>query len=219
METTEIRGELGKIGIRVTKSTVEKYLVRRRRPPSPTWRTFLKNHLREIAGADFFVVPTVRNQVLFVFLLLAHNRRRVIHFSVTPNPTAAWTAQQVFEAFPWQDPPRHLLRDRDGVYGRFFRDRVAGMGVQEILIVAQSPWQSPFVERLIGSIRRECLDHVIVVNECHLQWILSSYFRYYHAWRTHRALELDCPDHRPVDRIGHGRVIEAPEVDGLHHHY
>jgi putative transposase len=167
----------------------------------------------------FFVVPTVRNQVLFVFLLLAQDRRRVLHFNVTANPTAAWTAQQVVEALPWQDPPKYLLRDRDKIYGQIFRRRVTAMGFKEILIAPHSPWQNPFVERLIGSIRRECLDHVIVINERHLRRILASYFGYYHSWRTHRALGMDCPEHRPVHAVDRGRLIEVPEVGGLHHHY
>lgn len=151
-----------------------------RKPSSPTWRAFLKNHVREIVAVDFFVDPTVRNEVLFVFLLLAHDRRRVLHFNVTANPTAVWTAQQIVEAFPWRVPSKYLLRDRDDIYGQVFRTRVAGMGVKEVLIAAKSPRQNPFIERLIGSIRRECLDHVIVINERHLRRILSCYFRYYH---------------------------------------
>jgi putative transposase len=214
-----IVGELRKIGIEVAKSTVERYMVRRRKPPSPTWRAFLKNHIKEIVVADFFVVPTVRNQVLFVFLLLAHDRRRVLHFNVTANPTATWTAQQIVEAFPWQDPPKYLLRDRDKIYGPIFRKRVAGMGFEEVVTAARSPWQNPLVERMIGTIRRECLDHVIVVNENHLIRTLHSYFRYYHGWRTHRSLEMDCPQPRTVQPIDRGNVVELPEVGGIHHHY
>ena len=214
-----IVGELGKIGIAVTKSTVDKYRVRSRKPPSATWRAFLKNHAPEIVAADFFVVPTVRNQVLFVFLLLAHDRRRVLHFNVTSNPTAAWTAQQMVEAFPDQDPPRFLLRDRDGAYGQVFRKRVAGMGFREILIAPRSPWQNPYVERLIGTIRCDCLNHVIVVNEQHLRRILRNYLDYYHRYRTHRSLDMDCPEPRPVQPIESGPVIELPDVGGLHHHY
>ena len=154
-----IVGELAKIGIEVAKSTVEKYMVRRRKPPSPTWRAFLKNHIRETVAVDFFVVPTVRNQVLFVFLLLAHDRRRVLHINVTANPTAAWTAQQMLEAFPWQDPPKYLLRDRDKIYSPIFCKRVAGMGFTEVVTASRSPWQNPFAERMIRTTRRECLDH------------------------------------------------------------
>ena len=214
-----IVGELAKIGIQVAKSTVEKYMVRRRKPPSPTWRTFLKNHVREIVAIDFFVVPTVRNQVLFVFLLLAHDRRRILHFNVTANPTAAWTAQQIAEAFPWRDPPRYLLRDRDRIYGPIFRNRVAGMGFEEVVTTARSPWQNPFAERMIGTIRRDCLDHVVVINERHLVRTLRSHFRYYHGWRTHRSLGMDCPEPREAHAADRGAVVEVAEVGGLHHHY
>ena len=214
-----IVGELAKIGINLRKSTVEKYMVRRRKPPSPTWQAFLKNHIKEIIAVDFFVVPTVRNQVLFVFLVLAHHRRRVLHFNVTANPTARWTAQQVVEALPWMDPPKYLLRDRDKIYGEAFQSRVTGMGFEEVLTAARSPWQNPFVERLIVSIRRECLDHVIVFNEMHLRRILRSYFHYYHEWRVHQSLVMDCPETREVHPLDCGRVVEIPEIGGLHHHY
>jgi len=214
-----IVGELAKIGIDLPESTVAKYMVRRRKPPSATWRAFLKNHIRDIVATDFFVVPTVRNQILFVFLVLAHERRRVLHFNVTAYPTAEWTAQQVVEAFPWVDASKYLLRDRDGVYGTWFRKRVAGLGMEEVLIAPQSPWQNPFVERLIGSIRRECLDHTIVLGERHLKRVLADYFGYYHRWRTHQSLEMDSPEGREIRRIDRGRVVEVSEVGGLHHHY
>lgn len=214
-----IVGELTKIGIKVAKSTVEKYMIRRRKPPSPTWRAFLKNHVTDLVSLDFFVVPTATFRVLFVFLVLAHDRRRVLHVNVTEHPSAQWTAQQVVEAFPWNTAPRYLLRDRDGVYGQAFRDRVKGMGIKEVMIAPRSPWQSPYVERLIGSIRRECLDHVIVLNENHLRRVMGSYFQYYHQWRTHLSLDMDCPVPRAVHGPEHGNVIEVPEVGGLHHHY
>ncbi|MFC1572145.1 integrase core domain-containing protein [Candidatus Eisenbacteria bacterium] len=214
-----IVGELRKIGIDLAKSTVEKYMVRRRKPPSPTWRAFLKNHVNDIVAIDFFVVPTVRNQILFVFLILAHERRRVLHFNVTANPTAEWTAQQIVEAFPWDSVPRYLLRDRDGIYGAHFSRRVKNMGIEQVVIAPRSPWQSPHVERLIGSIRRECLDHVIVFNERHLKRVLSCYLAYYHRWRVHQSLGMDCPQHRAAHPAGCGRVIEVAEVGGLHHHY
>jgi putative transposase len=214
-----IVGEMAKIGIDLPRSTLAKYMVRRRQPPSATWRAFLKNHIREIVAADFLVVPTVRNQILFVFLVLAHERRRVLHFNVTAYPTAEWTAQQVIEAFPWTDPPKYLLRDRDKTYGARFRKRIAGLGCQEVVIAAQSPWQNPYVERLIGSLRRECLDHTIVLGQRHLKRILTEYSRYYHRWRTHQALEMDSPEGRGVQPAGRGRPIEVAEVGGLHHHY
>ncbi|MCP4870614.1 MAG: transposase family protein, partial [Proteobacteria bacterium] len=179
-----IRGELRKIGIELAKSTIEKYMLRPRKPASPTWRTFLENHAAELVSTDFFVVPTVRFTVLYVFLVLAHDRRRVLHWGVTEHPTARWTAQQMVEAFPWDEAPRFLLRDRDSIYSGEFRRRVRNMGIEEALIAPRSPWQNPFVERLIGSIRRECLDHVVVFSAGHLRRLLSGYFAYYHGSRT-----------------------------------
>ena len=214
-----IVGELHKLGIDVTKSTVEKYRRRPPKPPSPTWKSFLTNHVQDLVALDFFVVPTVRHKVLFVLVILAHHRRRVVHFNVTKHPTAEWTAQQVIEAFPWNEAPRYLLRDRDSIYGASFRQRVCNMGIKEVVIAPRSPWQNPYVERLIGSIRRECLAHVIVLHARHLRRLLTEYFRYYHHWRTHRALDMDCPVARPVQRPAVGSIREVPEVGGLHHHY
>jgi len=214
-----IVGELRKLGIDVAKSTVEKYRVRPHRSPSPTWKTFLHNHVKDLIALDFFVVPTVPHKVLFVLLILAHERRRLVHFNITEHPTAQWTAQQVVEAFPWDEAPRYLLRDRDRIYSTSFRRRVHHMGIKEVLIAPRSPWQNPYVERLIGSIRRECLDHVIVLHERHLRRLLTEYFQYYHDWRTHRALDMDCPVPRPVQRPELGVIREVPEVGGLHHHY
>ena len=214
-----ILGEIRKLGFEITKSTVEKYMVRHRNPPSQTWRSFLENHTQDLVSVDFFVVPTVRFVVLYVFVVLAHDRRRVIHFNVTEQPTASWAAQQIVEAFPWEEAPRYLLRDRDGIYGHQFRGRVHNMGIEEVLIAPRSPWQSPFVERLIGSIRHECLDFVIILNERHLRRILSRYFAYYHRSRTHMSLEMDCPEPRAVQPPELGDVIELSKVGGLHHRY
>jgi transposase InsO family protein len=214
-----IVGELQKLGIDVAKSTVETYRVRPRKPPSPTWKTFLNNHVKDLVAMDFFVVPTVTHKVLFVLLILSHERRHVVHVNVTEHPTAAWTAQQVIDTFPWDEVPRYLLRDRDCVYGAAFRQRVQHMGIEEILIAPRSPWQNPYVERLIGSIRRECLDHVMVLHEQHLRRLLTSYFSYYHAWRTHRALDMDAPVPRPVQPPELGPIQQVPEVGGLLHHY
>jgi putative transposase len=214
-----IVGELQKLGIDVAKSTVETYRVRPRQPPSPTWKTFLHNHVKDLIALDFFVVPTVTHKVLFVLLILAHERRRVVHVNITEHPTAQWTAQQVVEAFPWGEAPRYLLRDRDRIYGPMFRQRVRKMGIEEVLIGPRSPWQNPYVERLIGSIRRECLDHVIVLHERHLRRLLTGYFQYYHHWRTHRALDMDCPVPRQVQLPEMGLIEEVSEAGGLHHHY
>jgi transposase InsO family protein len=215
----KIVGELRKIGIDVSKSTVEKYMVRTREPRSPTWMIFLRNHVSEMISVDLFAVPTVTFDVLFVFLVLAHDRRRVLHFNVTANPSAEWTVQQIAEAFPWDGVPRYLLRDRECIYGGRFRRRVANMGIDEVVIARRSPWQNPYVERLIGSLRWECLDHVVVLSETHLKRILRSYLGYYHRWRVHQSLEMDAPDRRDVQTPECGAVVEIPEVGGLHHHY
>jgi transposase InsO family protein len=214
-----IHGELTKLSITITQATVSKYMVRQRKPPSQTWRTFLKNHAPEIAAIDFFTVAAAGFRVLYVFVVLAHDRRRVLHFNVTDSPTAAWTAQQIVEAFPWNTAPRYLLRDRDGVYGDEFRRRVKALDIEEVVTAARSPWQNPFVERIIGSIRREYLDHVIIFSETHLRRILAEYFDYYHRSRTHLSLAKDAPDHREAEPSVTGPVRSLAMVGGLHHRY
>jgi transposase InsO family protein len=214
-----IHGEILKLGIDVAERTVSRLMPQRRPRPSQTWRTFLTNHVRDLVSIDFFIVPTARLRVLFVFLVLAHHRRRVVHFNVTEHPTALWTAQQIVNAFPDDCAPSYLLRDRDRVYGQQFRHRVKGMQIEEVLTAPRSPWQNPFAERLIGSIRRECLNHVIVLDERHLRRILSRYFTYYHEARTHLALDKDAPNLRPIARPEAGRIVEVSEVGGLHHCY
>ncbi|MDP9324838.1 MAG: integrase core domain-containing protein [Acidobacteriota bacterium] len=213
-----IHGELTKLGVEISERTVSR-LLGRRPPSSQTWRTFLTNHLAVLASIDFFTVPTITGRILFVFVVLIHDRRRVAHFNVTPHPTAAWTAQQMIEAFPDESAPGWLLRDRDAIYGETFRRRVAGMGIREGLSSPSSPWQNPYAERLIGSIRRECLDHVIVLGERHLRRVLAAYITYYHGSRTHLSLEKDAPRPRRVQHVGEGAVIAFPEVGGLHHRY
>jgi transposase InsO family protein len=214
-----IHGELLRLGIDVSERTVSRLMPKRRPLPSQTWRTFLANHVRDLVSLDFFTVPTARLRVLFVLVVLAHHRRRVVHFNVTEHPTAAWTAQQIVDAFPDDSAPSYLLRDRDQVYGEQFRHRVKGMRIEEVLTAPHSPWQNPFAERLIGSIRRECLDHVLVLGESHLRRILARYFSYYHRARTHLALDKDAPDVRPVELPEAGRIVQIPEVGGLHHRY
>ena len=208
-----------KLGIELSQATVAKYMVRPRKPPSQTWRTFLENHVQTLVSTDFFVVPTISFKVLFVFVILAHDRRRPVHFGVTAYPTADWTARQLLEAFPWDNAPRYVLRDRDGSYGEEFQESAKWMGIREVLAAPQSPWQNPYVERLIGSIRRECLDHVIVLNEAGLHRILKSYFEYYEHTRTHLSLDKDAPVRRSVQPPEQGTVVEFPEVGGLHHRY
>ncbi|MCO6435483.1 MAG: integrase core domain-containing protein [Phycisphaerae bacterium] len=217
--TPRIRSELRLLGYEASKATVDKYRVRHRKPPSQTWRTFLDNHVRDIVAVDSFTVPTAAFRILFCFIVLRHHRRMVVHFNVTAHPTAQWTAQQVIEAFPEDSAPRFLLRDRDSIYGEFFRQRVKHMGIEEVVIAPRSPWQNPYVERLNGSIRRECLAHVIILNAAHLRRILSSYFTYYHEARPHLSLECNAPVPRRVEHPSEGRVIAIPQVGGLHHRY
>jgi putative transposase len=214
-----IHGELSKLGIVVSERTVSRLLRGRRRPPAQTWRTFLTNHLTALVSLDFFTVSTLTGRVLFVLVLLSHDRRRIVHLRITEHPTAAWTAQQIVEAFPDDSAPRWLLRDRDAIYGEAFRHRVATMGIREVLSAPASPWQNPYVERVIGSIRRECLDHVIVFNERHLRRTLAGYLSYYHDARTHLSLEKDAPTPRRAQAVTDGAVIAVPEVGGLHHRY
>ena len=217
-----IHGELLKLGIEVSERTVSNLMPSRlTTPPSQTWRTFLKNHMENMISIDFFTVPTATFRILFVLVILSHSRRQVVSFKATSNPTTMWTAQQIIEAFPWDTAPKYMLRDRDSIYGAYLRQRAKNMGIKEVITAARSPWQNPFVERFIGSIRRDCLDHVIVLNESHLSRILSSYFDYYHYDRTHYRLGKDTPVERPVQpRSTKGaKVIELPRVGGLHHCY
>ena len=207
------------LGIQVSQATVAKYMFKQGLPPSQTWRTFLGNHSKDLVSVDFFTVPTATFRILYVFLVLRHERREVVHFNVTEHPTAQWTAQQMVEAFPWNPVPQYLLRDRDKTYGASFRHRVHSLGLQEVLTAPRSPWKNPYVERLIGSIRRECIDHVIVFNEMHLKRTLRAYFSYYHKARTHLALDKQCPEPRSVSQPDQGTVIAVPHVGGLHHEY
>jgi putative transposase len=212
-----IHSELLKLGIKVSEASVAKYMVRSSKPPSQRWKTFLDNHVSQLASVDFFTVPTVTFRVLYVFIVLQHNRRRVVHFNVTDHPTAAWTARQIIEAFPFDCTPKYLLRDRDGIFGAEFRNQLRAMSMHEIRTATRSPWQNPYAERIIGSIRRECLDHVIVLNEESLRRVLRQYFTYYHRSRLHLSLDRDSPDTRPV--VSKGNVVAIPEVGGLHHRY
>ena len=214
-----IHGELTKLGIEISQRTVGRLLPRRRRPRSQSWRAFLENHVRDLASMDFFVVPTATFRVLLVLIILAHKRRRIVHFAVTDSPTAAWTAQQVAEAFPWEQAPRYLIRDRDATYSIVFRERVKRMGIAEVITAARSPWQNPYVERVIGTIRREVLDHVIVLDQRHLHRRLRAYVDYYHRSRTHLSLDKDTPEPRSVEPASSGPIRAVAEVGGLHHRY
>lgn len=172
-----------------------------------------------MVSVDFFTVPTIRFQVLYGFLVLAHDRRRILHFNVTAHPTAAWTVQQLREAFPFDQIPQYLLRDRDRIFGEEFGKGVQAMGIQEVLSAPRSPWQRAYVERVIGTIRRECLDHVIVFNEASLYQHVKRFLEYYHESRTHLSLGKDAPETRPVQTADAGRIITLPQVGGLHHRY
>ena len=214
-----IHGELLKLGIDVSQATVAKYMGRRRQPPSQTWQTFLRNHVGQIVAADFFVVPTATYRLLFVLVLLAHDRRRVRHVAVTAHPTAAWTAQQLREAFPWNDAPRYLLHDRDHAF-EHMEATAKARGIEEVVPAPRSPWQNAFVERFIGSVRRDCLDHVVVFNEAGLLRLMTLYRAYYERSRTHLSLDKDAPLSRPVATAGDGAAVVAiAEVGGLHHRY
>jgi putative transposase len=168
-----IHEELLKLGFELSQATVAKYLVRHGSPPSQNWRTFLNNHMQSLVSADFFVVPTITFRLLFVFVILSHDRRRPVHFAITKHPTAGWAARQLLEALPWDSAPRYLLRDRDRCYGEEFHEATGWLGIREVLTAPQSRWQNPYVERLIGTIRRECLDHIIVLNESGLRRVLK----------------------------------------------
>ena len=212
-----IHGELLKLGFEVAQSSVAKYMVKRRGPPSQGWRTFLRNHAQDIAAMDLFVVPTIGFDLLYAYIIVRLDRRELVWISVTTHPTAEWVARQITEAFPWNEAPRYMIRDRDRIYGAVVTRRLRAMGILDRPITPASPWQNGFAERLIGSIRRESVDHMIVLGEAHLRRILKSYANYYNGVRTHRSLNKDAPVSRSVQRSG---VIRSRAIlGGLHHHY
>ena len=212
-----IHGELLKLGFEIAQSSVAKYMVKRCVPPSQGWRTFLRNHAPDIAAMDLFVVPTIGFKLLYGFVIVRIDRRDLIWINVTTNPTADWIARQITEAFPWDEAPHYLIRDRDRIYGSVVTRRLRAMGIRDKPTAPASPWQNGFAERLIGSIRRECLDSIIVLGEVHLRQILQSYARYYNDIRTHRSLDKDAPVSRPIQRTG---IISSHAIlGGLHHHY
>jgi Integrase core domain len=213
---SRIHGELLMLGFEVAQSTVSKYMVRGG-SPSQDWKTFFRNHAHAIAAIDLLVVPTLTFERLFAFLVLGHGRRRLLWFEVTRHPTAEWLARQITEAFPWASAPSYLVRDNDRAYGHVFTSRVRAMGIRDRPISPRSPWQNPYVERLIGTVRRECLDRVLIFGEAHLRQILSSYAAYYNEVRTHLALGKDAPAGRAVQRSG--AIVAIPILSGLHHHY
>jgi transposase InsO family protein len=212
-----IHGELLKLGFEVAQSSVAKYMVKRVGPPSQRWGAFLRNYAPEIAAMDLFVVPTVGFNLLYTFVIVRLDRRELVWLGVTGNPTAEWIARQITEAFPWNEAPRYLIRDEDGIYGDRVRRRIEAMGIRDRPIARGSPWQNGYAERLIGSIRRECLDHVVILGAAHLQRILRAYAHYYNNLRTHRSLDKDAPTRRSVQSVG--RITSQAVVGGLHHQY
>jgi transposase InsO family protein len=212
-----IHGELLKLGFQVAQSTVAKYMVKRHGAPSQGWRTFLRNHAPDIAAMDLFVVPSIGFNLLYTLIIVRLDRRHLIWVNVTTNPTADWIARQLSEAFPWNEAPQYVIRDRDCIYGTVVTRRLRAMGIRDKPIAAASPWQNGFAERLIGSIRRECVDHFVVWGETHLRRILRTYARYYNDIRTHWSLDKDAPAFRRIQRTG---IINSHSVlGGLHHHY
>ncbi len=217
--TPRIHSELLLLGYDICETTISNYMVRQKKPPSQTWKTFLKNHAIDITAVDFFTVPTATFRILYCFIVICHHRRKIVHFNVTYNPTAKWTTQQITEAFPYDSALKYLIRDRDRIYGDFFVQRVNRMGIKEVKIAPKSPWQNAYAERVIGSIRRECLNHFIIFNEKHLLKILDEYVDYYNNCRTHLSLDKNSPMPREVEKPEQGKVTAIPKVGGLHHLY
>lgn len=217
---TRIRDELKLLGWPVCKSTVEKYMAIRRAGGSPqNWRTFIRNHMKRTAAMDFFVVYTLSFRLLYVLVVMSHDRRRIAHFGVTDHPTEKWTARRMNEAFPYDTAPKYLVRDRDGIYGSVFRDHVRGLGIEERVTSRKSPWQNAYCERLIGTLRRECLDHVLILNDKHLARVLREYADYYNNNRTHQSLNGNSPSRRELRTCAPRGLNAEPVLGGLHHQY
>jgi transposase InsO family protein len=214
-----IHGEILKLGYDICETTIAKYMVRHPGPSAQSWRTFIRNHTAEIVAIDFLTVPTATFRVLCVFVVLSLDRRRIVHFNVTDSPTAEWTALQLVQAFPFDTAPRYVIRDRDGIYGEKVAATIRALGIEDKVISYQSPWQNGYVERVVGSFRRECLDHVIVFGERHLRRVLREYIAYYHESRTHLGLGKDAPEPRAIQPRDAGTVVSAPVLGGLHHRY
>jgi transposase InsO family protein len=217
--TTRDCSSLAPPRLQVSEAVVSKYIVRRPGPPSQSWRTFLNNHVNELISLDFFTVPTATFRILFVFIVLSHNRRHIRHFNVTAHPTAMWKRRRLVEACGMATTPKFLIRDRGGIYGNRFQSEADALGIEEVITDAGAPWQNAYAERVIGSIHRECLDHMIIMGERHLKRILSCYVRYNHSARTHLSLDKDAPDSRVIQSSEQGTVVEFPCVGGLHHEY
>jgi len=214
-----IHSELEKLGYWVCETTVGRYMLKRRGRPTQNWKTFIRNHLDEMVAIDFLTVPTITFRTLYVFVLLSLDRRRMIHFNVTDHPNAEWTALQLIQAFPFDAAPKYLIRGRDGIYGEMVVKAIESMGIEEKVISARSPWQNGYCERVVGTLNRECLNHMIILNERHCFRVIKSYLEYYHRDRTHIGLGKDTPDGRPVEPPSLGPVKRRPMVGGLHSRY
>ena len=215
-----IEAELALLGYDVSESTIDRYMIRPKHPSSPTWETFLKNHMESTVAIDFFTVPTATFRTLYCLIVLSHDRRKMQYFNVTANPTAEWAAQQIVQAFPYGSAPKCMLRDRDNIFQNpHFMERINNMGIEEVKSAPRSPWQNPYAERVIGSIRRECLDYMIILNENHLRRILRDYFDYYNNARTHQSLGGNAPNPREMENPKEGKIVSIPQVGGLHHLY
>lgn len=214
-----IHGELLKLGINVSEAVVSRYMIRNRKPASQGWRTFLENHAKDIIATDFFTVPTATFRVLFVLVVLSHDRREILHTNVTESPTAGWTARQIIEAVGLDEVPKYLVRDRDRKFSAFFSRQIENIGLTEVLTVPASPWQNAYAERVIGSMRRECLDHIIILGEQHLRRTVKSYSNYYNRVRTHLSLEKDSPKKRLIQYPRHGTIRSRRHCGRLHHEY
>ena len=216
--TPRIQAELVLLGHRLARATISKY-VGYRPPPSPTWRAFIRNHMHRTAAIDFFTAPTLTGRVLYCLIVLAHHRRHVLHFNVSAHPTAAWVVRQLLEAFPFDSAPRFLIHDNDSIFGEHVSRCLRSMHVGEIFTSLGAPWQNAYAERFIGTLCRECLDHVIVLGEGHLLRLVGDFLGYYHGTRPHQGLGRDSPDRRPPEPPGDGVIIAEPMVGGLHHRY
>ena len=214
-----IIGELLKLGIEISRTTVAKYMVRNRKPPSQTWRTFLENHANGLIATDFFTVPTATFRVLFVLVILSHDRREILHTNVTETPTAEWAARQIVEAVGLDEAPKYLIRDQDRKFGASFSRQVASAGVTEALTAPASPWQNAYAERVIGTIRRECLNRMIILGERHLRRTVNRYANYYNGVHTHLSLAKDSPKGRLIQFPDQGNIRSRPHCGGLHHEY
>ena len=215
-----IKSELALLGYDVAESTVAKYIVRHPKPPSQSWRTFLKNHASDIIGCDFFTTYSVTFRIYYVFVMLRHSDREIVHFNVTQNPTTAWTLQQVREAFPFDSTPRYLLHDNGSAFSRQFRRTLKNLGIESVRTAYRSPWQNPFIERVQGTLQREALDQLIILNERHLRRVLSVYVEnYYNTVRPHLSINRNAPIPREIDSPSNGRIVSTPILGGLHHSY